>query len=125
MYESDSPPRCNSQNARCGHRTYAEPGLAITCKKMNTSHTHTPIENNTPDTDAQTHTTRTTLQTPKRIPPKHTNYYWVDVLNIYVYIFRPAAAPRKRAAAIAHMQSRGARSPAKHTRQYWVDVVHV
>ena len=41
-------------------------------KKINRSHTQTPTENNTPDTDTHTHTTRTTPQTPKRTHPTNT-----------------------------------------------------
>ena len=39
-------------------------------KDQQVTQTHTPTENNTPDT--QTHTTRTTPQTPKRTPPTNT-----------------------------------------------------
>ena len=42
-----------------------------TCKK-DQQVTHTPTENNTPDTDTHTQTTRTTPQTPKRTPPTNT-----------------------------------------------------
>jgi len=41
--------------------------------KRSTGHTHTPTENNTPNTThTHTHTTRTTPHTPKRTPPTNT-----------------------------------------------------
>ena len=40
-------------------------------KDQQVTHTHTPIENNTPDTDTHTHDKNNTLN-PKRTPPTNT-----------------------------------------------------
>jgi len=44
--------------------------VAISCKQINRSHTHTPTENNTPDNDTHTGTRRE--QHPKRTHPTST-----------------------------------------------------
>ena len=81
------------------------------CAKSSIGHTHTPTENNTPDTDTHTHRAITTPQTPKRTPP--TNEHLPQTLNNArrwrddgaCHLPRPGWWPRRSANRHGNIQS--------------------